>query len=173
MLTGKIARHIELSPSHEHYLRGIWEVNARQGYARLVDVSRELDVSPPTLSVGLRGLESRGLLVHDDHRHLRLTPEGERIARQLHHRFSVLRAFLVDVLGVPSHQALAESCRLEHAVSGATAERLLDLLKLLSEDHELRGLLAARLASFRRSCRTSAECATCDLTCMEALTGLR
>ena len=166
MLTGKLTRQIELSASHEHYLRGIWEVRTRRGYARLIDVARELQISPPTLSVGVRALETRGLVVHDDQRFLMLTEEGERLARQVHHRFHVMRVFLAEVLGVPAEQADHEACRLEHDVSGATAERVLDLLKLLHEDVELRQLLASRLASYRRSCRTT-ECSTCDLACME------
>ena len=170
MLTGKLTRQLDLSPSHEHYLRAIWEVRTRRGYARLIDVARELEISPPTLSVGLRSLETRGLVQHDEHRFLLLTEEGERIARQVHHRFTVMRVFLAEVLGVPKHQADTEACRLEHDVSGSTAERVLDLLKLLHEDEELRQLLASRLASYRRSCRSSAECSTCDLACMEPVT---
>ena len=170
MLTGKLTRQIDLSPSHEHYLRAIWEVRTQRGYARLIDVARLLQIAPPTLSVGVRGLESRGLVRHDDHRFLVLTEEGERLARQVHHRFTVMRVFLAEVLGVPGEQAEAEACRLEHDVSGATAERVLDLLKLLHEDSELRQLLASRLASFRRSCHTSAECSTCDLACMVPVT---
>src|SRR6185503_2841613 len=100
MLSGKHALERDLSASHEHYLRAIWEVRSRQGYARLADVARELGVAPPTLSVGLRPLEARGLVGHDDHRFLVLTPTGERIARQVHHRFAVMRAFLRDVLGI-------------------------------------------------------------------------
>jgi DtxR family transcriptional regulator, Mn-dependent transcriptional regulator len=167
MLYGKQSREREFSASHEHYLRAIWDVRSRRGYARLTDVARELSVAPSTLSVGLRPLESRGLLTHDDHRFLSLTPAGERVAQQVHHRFAVTRAFLRDVLGVPEAQALADACRLEHDVSVATTERLLDLVKLLREDAELRTLLSRRISNYHRSCpTTAAECSTCDLTCL-------
>jgi DtxR family Mn-dependent transcriptional regulator len=164
VLSGKQAR--DLSASHEHYLRAIWEVRTRQGYARLADVARELGVAPPTLSVGLRPLEARGLVGHDTHRFLVLTPEGERIARQVHHRFAVMRAFLRDVLGIADDVALVEACLMEHDVSAGTAERLLDLIKLLREDEELRDFFRRRFAEYQRKCRPSEECLTCDLACM-------
>ncbi len=165
LLSGKSSHVKELSPSHEHYLRAIWEVRSQRGYARLTDVARELGVAPPTLSVGLKPLVARGLVMHDDHRFLLLTPQGERVAREVHHRFAVVRAFLRDVLGVAEASALHEACLLEHDVSARTTERLLDLLKLLRDDRELREFFQHRFAEYHRSCRVVEECATCDLAC--------
>ena len=166
MLSGKSNGLRDLSASHEHYLRAIWEVRSRQGYARLSDVARELGIAAPTLSVGLKPLESRGLVSHDDHRFLVLTPTGERAAREVHHRFAVVHKFLRDVLGIPGDQATDEACRLEHAVSGPTAERLLDLVRLLREDSELGALFRRRLEDYHRTCRPLTECSTCDLACL-------
>ena len=165
MLSGKQSQMREFSASHEHYLRGIWAVHERRGYARLADVARELNVAPSTLSVGLRPLEARGLVAHDDQRFLVLTAEGERIAREVHHRFAVLKTFLQDVLGIPKDRALTEACLLEHDVSGGTADRLLDLIKLLREDSELREFFQRRFADYHRQCRPADECSTCDLSC--------
>ena len=167
MLSGKQTHARELTASHEHYLRAIWEVRSQRGYARLTDVARELGVAPPTLSVGLKALESRGLATHDDRRFLLLTPAGERVARQVHHRFAVARMFLQDVLGLPEGDATQEACLLEHDVSGKTTERLLDLITLLREDRELREFFQNRFAEHHRKCRPATECSTCDLECLE------
>ena len=169
MLTGKNPRRETLTASHEHYLRAIYEVLSQRGYARLADVARELGIAPPTLSVGLKALETRGLVSHDDRRFLRLTAEGERIAKEVHHRFAVMRAFLKDVLGISEQQALDEACLLEHDVSGSTVERVLDLVKLMREDGELREFFQRRFADYHRSCRPASACATCDLTCLPTM----
>ena len=168
MLTGKYSATRETSASHEHYLRAIYEVRSQRGYARLTDVAKELGVAPPTLSVALKGLESKGLVTHDDHRFLVLTERGERIAREVHHRFAVMHAFLKDVLGLDESVANGEACLLEHDVSAATTERLLDLVKLLREDLELREFFRIRYGAYHRQCRPSSECSTCDLACLEA-----
>ena len=166
MLSGKHVRVRELTASHEHYLRALYEVRSRRGYARLSDVARELGVAPATLSVGLKPLEERGLIAHDDQRFLLLTPAGERVAREVHHRFSVTRAFLRDILGVPDERAIQEACLLEHDLSHGTTDRMLDLVKLLRDDRELREVFERRFAAYHRSCEPSAACPTCDLGCL-------
>lgn len=166
MLSGKHALTGGLSASLEHYLRAIWEVRTQRGYARLSDVARELKVAPPTLSVGIRSLAARGLVAHDDHRFLLLTPEGERVAREVHHRFAVMHTFLREVLGVPEAEAQADACLIEHGVSAMTTERVLHLLKLLRSDRTLHDLIQERLAAYTVDCRPADSCSTCDLSCM-------
>jgi DtxR family Mn-dependent transcriptional regulator len=165
MLSGKHALDRDLTPSQEHYLRAIWELRSQRGYARLADLARALDVTPATLSVGLRPLEARSLVAHDEHRFLLLTPAGERVAREVHHRYIVLRSFLSDVLRVPAPTAEREACLIEHDVSAATTERIVDFLKLLQEDREVGDLFRARFDAFHRSCGTSG-CADCGLACL-------
>lgn len=166
MLSGKQAQSRELTPSHEHYLRAIWEVRSERGYARLTDVARALEIALATLSVGLRPLEKRGLVAHDEARFLVLTAEGERLAREVHHRHSVLRKFLATVLHVPAELAEHEACLIEHDISDTTTERLVDLLKLLEEDGELGKMLHERLDHYHRSCEPSGACSTCGLSCL-------
>lgn len=167
MLSGKHIHSRPTSASHEHYLRAIWEVRSKRGYARLSDVARELHVSAPTLSVGLKPLEARGLIGHDDQRFLILTPEGERIARQVHHRFAVVHTFLRDVLGIPAEDALTEACLLEHDLSAMTTGRLVDLIKLMREDIQVRSFFEHRFAEYHRACEPSERCATCGLQCLD------
>lgn len=166
MLSGKHVLDRDLTPSQEHYLRAIWELRSERGYARLADLARALDVTPATLSVGLRPLEARGLVAHDERRFLLLTPAGERIAREVHHRFVVLRSFLSDVLQVPGATAEREACLIEHDLSAGTTERLVDFLKLLQEDREVGELFRSRFAAFHRSCGSAGPCSDCGLACL-------
>jgi DtxR family transcriptional regulator, Mn-dependent transcriptional regulator len=166
MLSGKKVAAHSLTASHEHYLRGIWAVRERMGYARLTDVARELRISHPTLSVGLRPLIVRRLVAHDAHRFLALTPRGERVAREVHHRFQVLRAFLEDALGVPAKQAEREACLMEHDLGADTVERIVNLLKLMTEDRTVERIFHDRLPRYQRSCKPSEACSTCGLACL-------
>ncbi len=169
MLKGKRKPIRELSPSHEHYLRAIWEVRGRAGYARLTDVARELGISHPTLSVGLEPLKRGGLVSLDDHRFLVLTERGERVAREVHHRFTVVRAFLADLLGVDAARAEQEACLIEHDLSAETTDRLVDLLRLVTEDETVGRVFRDRLAKYHRSCSPGAPCSTCGLACLTQL----
>lgn len=164
MLSGK--RTPTMSPSHEHYLRAIWDALERHGYARVTDVAHALGISHATLSIGLRPLEERGLVGHDPRRFLVLTDAGRRIAREVHHRHSVTLRFLRDVLGVDSGTAEREACLLEHDLGASTTERLVDFLRLLHEDLNLRATLQSRLSGYHRSCAPGDECSTCGLGCL-------
>lgn len=167
MLSGKKTAHDRpLSPSHEHYLRSIWEVRTRQGYARLADVARELSITSATLSVGLKPLEARDLISHDEHRFLVLTPAGERAAREVHHRYTVLRTFLEEVLGIEPATAEREACLIEHDISAHTADRFVDLLKMMREDTAVRELFHERFSRYHRTCAPSDACSTCGLSCL-------
>jgi DtxR family Mn-dependent transcriptional regulator len=166
MLSGKRRPAAVLSPSHEHYLRALWDVRSRQGYARLTDVARELGISHATLSVGLRPLETKRLVAHDEHRFLTLTPRGERLAREVHHRHAVLLRFLRDVLGLGRKAAERDACLLEHDVGSETTERLVDLVRLLHDDPALSSAFREGLAGYHRACSPGEECTTCGLACL-------
>jgi DtxR family Mn-dependent transcriptional regulator len=164
MLSGK--EHRELSPSHEHYLRAVLQVRSARGYARQADVARELGVAPPTLSVGLRSLEARGLVTQDDRHFLTLTPEGEGVARAVHHRFTVISTFLKDLLGLPEKVADADACRLEHGLSEAATDRLVDLVKLARDDAQAREFFVRHFAAYHRECGPGPVCPGCELECL-------
>lgn len=166
MLTGKRRHRPEFSSSHEHYLRAIWEARQRHGYARVTDVAHELGISHASLSTGLRGLEERGLVGHDPHRFLVLTPAGERVAREVHHRYSVVRRFLEEILGVERATAEREACLIEHDIGVSTTGRLVDLIRLLHDDQLLSADLRSRLTHYHRTCAPGEECGTCGLGCL-------
>lgn len=49
----------ELSHSAAHYLLAIDEIIADNGYARSVDIARELDITPGSCSTGLKSLAKK------------------------------------------------------------------------------------------------------------------
>ncbi len=165
MLAGKHTHARELTPSSEHYLRAILDVRNEQGYARLTDVAKQLDVKPATLSVGVKSLEARGFVAHDVHRFLVLTPAGEAVARQVHHRYEVLRTFLVDVLGVDVPVAEQEACFIEHDVSGATDDRMLQLVLEKRENPAFQRIVAG-LATAPPPRSRHLPCPTCGTECI-------
>jgi DtxR family Mn-dependent transcriptional regulator len=84
----------------------------------------------------------------------------------VHHRFTVLRSFLHDVLRVPEATAEREACLIEHDISGTTTERIVDFLKLLQEDSEVGALFQSRFDAFHRSCGGTKACSDCGLACL-------
>ncbi len=155
--------HEALSPSLEHYLRAIYELQERKGYARVTDVASILGVAKPAVSAAVKTLRSNGFVSHRVYESVLLTEEGAKRAKGVSGKFSVLMHFLVNVLGVQEEQALIDACLMEHYVSGNSIDRFLDLLRFFEEPCNQEILEKFHL--FRRSCESTNTCPTCSYHC--------
>ena len=155
------ARHLrEPSASTEHYLRAIFELREERGYARVVDIATRVGVTKGTVSLTLGHLAERGLVKFDAARFPLLTPAGRRVAADVRGRYTIVLAFLTEVLGLSPERASAEACRWEHVVSHEVADRLLDLVRFSADDPTVSQALD-QFRRFHRACSAEARCATC------------
>lgn len=150
----------EPSASTEHYLRAILELREERGYARVVDIATRVGVTKGTVSLTLGQLAERGLVRFDSARFPLLTPAGRRVAADVRGRYTIVLAFLTEVLGLPPERASSEACRWEHVVSHEVADRLLDLVRFSADSPTLSRALAG-FRKFHRECSAEARCATC------------
>ena len=152
-----------ISPSLEHYLRAIFDLQENKGYARVTDIASMLGVAKPAVSTAVKTLRSNGLVSHRVYESILLTEEGEKRAKSVSGKFSILMHFLMDVLGVEEEQAFVDACVMEHYVSGNSIDRLLDLLRFF-EEHDNQEILE-KFNQFRRSCESVDTCPTCSYHC--------
>ena len=153
----------DLSPSLEHYLRAIYDLEQEKGYARVTDIAERLGVAKPAVSVALRSLRGSGLVDHRVYESVHLTEDGTHRAKGVSGKFSILQSFLIEVLGVSEEQALVDACLMEHYVSPTTMDRLLDLLRFFERDDKQDILEAFR--AYRRSCESDDACPSCSFHC--------
>jgi Mn-dependent DtxR family transcriptional regulator len=150
----------DLSPSTEHYLRAVLELKEERGYARVVDIATRVGVTKGTVSLTLGQLADRGLIRFDAARFPVLTPAGRRIATDVRGRYTIVQAFLTEILGLAPERAAAEACRWEHVISHEVADRLLDLVRFGADSPKLAGAIA-EFRKFHRLCTAGERCATC------------
>ncbi|RTZ91682.1 MAG: hypothetical protein DSY92_03935 [Planctomycetota bacterium] len=139
-----------VSHSAAHHLTTIGDLHDEVGYARVTDVARHLGITRGSVSVTLKGLRHRGLVVEDEHKHLSLSVEGQRIAQGIRTKRILIQALFRDVLGVPDEIAEQDACKIEHLISDMTAEAagsLLEGLEDLSEDQRIRSLVESARSS--------------------------
>ncbi len=158
-------RALTLSPSMQHYLRAIHQLQAERGYARVTDVAERLKVGKAAVSLALRTLRKDGFIRHQHYQAVGLTESGLRQAKQVSGRFAVLRRILEDVLGVRPEQALVDSCLLEHFVSAETVDRLVDLIRFFQQDDPVIRETFARLRAYKRGCEDPTACPACEFDC--------
>lgn len=113
-----------VSASKQDYLETILSFSADAGPVRSIDIAHKLGVSRASVNKSLGMLKDSGLVEHEHYGDVRLTEKGLGIARLVRARHTVLRQFLGDILGVHPETAEKDACRMEHAMSRETAEKL-------------------------------------------------
>jgi len=138
------------------------------GWARVSDIARRLGITRGSVSLSLRTLKDRNLVVTDEHRMVKLSQDGQQIADAVLAKRVAMRAFLCEVLGLSPEQADVDSCKIEHLVSPQATERLVCFMKfLISENPAARGVLE-QFRQFESDCPSSGSCALCQKRCLLA-----
>jgi Mn-dependent DtxR family transcriptional regulator len=115
----------------EDYLEAIYHLVHDKGYASTMDIADSLHVKPPTVSSMLQKLNTRGYLVHEPYRGMKLTAKGEKIAKSVIARHEIILEFLA-MLGVEEKVAYEDTEGIEHHIQPVTIytiERLVDFLR--------------------------------------------
>jgi len=114
-----------LTHSAAHHLRTIQELCTKcDGWARVTDIAHDLGVTRGTVSINLRSLKKRGLVLTSESRKVKLSPQGRALVRDVCTRKAIIKSFLTSVLGVGERYAEVDSCKIEHLLSQRTSFRL-------------------------------------------------
>lgn len=104
------------TPSQEDYLKTIWLLIQRKGYARVADIAETLGVRSASVSRMVRRLHEEGLTTYEPYRGLNLTHKGSARGRLLVQRQEVLRTWL-GTLGVTDSEVLDRTVEaIEHYI---------------------------------------------------------
>lgn len=128
MNTGKGEK---LSLSMEDYLEAIALLKKEKGVARVRDISQLLKVKAPSVTAALKALSAEKLVIHERYGYVDLTPEGERLARQVQGRHDALVKFLAGILNIHPRIAAEDACKMEHSVSPQTFEKLTKFIEFV------------------------------------------
>ena len=114
---------MKMQESPEDYLETIYMLSLHSSEVRSIDVARHLGYSKPSVSVAMKNLRNRDLIVMSDNGHISLTPEGQAMAETVYERHSLLSGWLIE-LGVDREIATADACKMEHDISPESFEAL-------------------------------------------------
>jgi len=122
-------RQNPISPTHEMYLKVLYEVRGKYEVARVRDLAKGLGVSPGAVSGALKRLEKSGFIEHEPYGVVALTDAGVAIAECMLRRHATIRDVLVELFGVDPETAAEDACLMEHAVSPSTIHRMMESLQ--------------------------------------------
>lgn len=134
------------SVAMDDYLEQILHLIEEKGYARAVDISRNLAISQASVTNMLRRLDAEGLVKHERYRGTVLTEEGHRIARAIVERHETLTRFL-RLFGIDEDTIYKDVEGMEHHVSRPTLAVIRAIADTLEATPEILATVKARAAS--------------------------
>ena len=123
---------MKIHKSAEDYLEMILRLTEEKGYARSVDIATGLGVSKPSVSVAMKQLREGGYITMDKENYIALTDSGMEIAKRIYDRHKVLTKLLVRI-GVDPETVQEDACKVEHDISAATFEAILNAVEKMEQ----------------------------------------
>ncbi len=124
------------STAMDDYLEQILHLIKEKGYARAVDISKNLDISQASVTNMLKRLDAEGLVNHEKYRGTILTEEGQRIAQAIIDRHETLTRFL-RLFDIDEETIYRDVEGMEHHVSRPTLDVIRAVADALEDDPDL------------------------------------
>ncbi len=114
---------MKIHASGEDYLEAILVLQKKMGMVRSIDLARHMGFSKPSISHAVGVLKNGGFLTVDEDGFLHLTAIGREVAEKIYERHLFFTEQLVAA-GVDLETAEQEACRMEHAISEDSFQKL-------------------------------------------------
>ena len=119
---------MRLSQSFEDYLEAIYVLEISKQKIKSVSISKMLEVSKPAVTKAMNELFDAKYVEKTPYSQIKLTKSGREIAKNVYHRHTVIRDFLIN-LGVNKDIAEKDCCMIEHVISPETLKAMENLNK--------------------------------------------
>ena len=120
----------------EDYLEVIAELVELKGYATTLDVSRFMNVSPPSVTKMLQKLDEKKYLEYEKYHGINLTNMGKQVADTIRRKHSTLLEFF-EVLNVGKEIANQDTEGLEHHLNPKTIRQLRKYITFLKSNPKI------------------------------------
>ena len=119
---------MKIHASGEDYLEAVLVLKQEKGMVRSVDLARHMGFSKPSISHAVGVLRDGGFLTVDKDGFLHLTDIGREVAEKIYERHLFFTEQLIAA-GVDRETAEQDACRIEHAISETSFEKLKEQAK--------------------------------------------
>jgi len=105
-----------VSNEAEEYLEAIYRLEKKTGFAKTMELARQLKVVPGSVTNTVESLEKRDLVIHEPYKGVTLTEKGRKIALNVLRRHRLAERLLTDILHLDWSEVHDAACKLEHAI---------------------------------------------------------
>ena len=122
--------------SEEDYLEVIAELVELKGYATTLDISRFMNVSPPSVTKMLQKLDEKKYLEYEKYHGINLTHIGKQVADTIRRKHNTLLEFF-EILNVGKGIANQDTEGLEHHLNDKTIRQLRKFITFLKSNPKI------------------------------------
>ena len=122
--------------SEEDYLEVIAALVELKGYATTLDISRFMNVSPPSVTKMLQKLDEKKYLEYEKYHGINLTHIGRQVADTIRRKHSTLLEFF-EILNVGKGIANQDTEGLEHHLNDKTIRQLRKFITFLKSNPKI------------------------------------
>jgi len=126
----------ESTATREDYLEIISELVDLKGYATTLDISRYMNVSPPSVTGMLQKLDEGGYLEWEKYHGINLTEKGKQTANTIRQKHGLLLDFF-EILGVGIDIANQDIEGIEHHLNPKTIRQLRKFVTFLKSNPKI------------------------------------
>ena len=127
---------LESSTRMEDYLEVIGELVDMKGYATTLDISRYMNVSPPSVTKMLQKLDEKKYIEYEKYHGINLTNNGRQVADSIRRKHSILLEFF-EILNIGQEIANQDTEGLEHHLSPKTIRQLRKYITFLKSNPKI------------------------------------
>ena len=133
---GHKTKKISSTIREEDYLEVIAELVELKGYATTLDISRYMNVSPPSVTKMLQKLDEKKYLEYEKYHGINLTNMGKQVADSIRRKHSTLLEFF-EILNVGKEIANQDTEGLEHHLNAKTIRQLRKYITFLKSNPKI------------------------------------
>jgi DtxR family Mn-dependent transcriptional regulator len=115
----------------EDYLEAIWVLGLEKKSVRVKDVCKFLQVKTSSVANAIKVLSGMQLVQQEPYGYIELTQKGIPTAKKIYKKHKTLYRFLHEILGIDAKRAEDDACKMEHAISAQTLERIVEFMKFI------------------------------------------
>jgi len=129
-------KKITSTTREEDYLEVIAELVELKGYATTLDISRFMNVSPPSVTKMLQKLDEKKYLEYEKYHGINLTNMGKQVADTIRRKHRILLEFF-DILNVGQGIDYQDTEGLEHHLNPKTIRQLRKYITFLKSNPKI------------------------------------
>lgn len=151
----------ELSHSETHYLLTIYSLQRKDDQLRASTIAKELGVSRNAVHLQLKKLNEKKLVKIKDN-YITLPKRSIVQIEKIANKRQTMVVLLTEVLGLPQHIAVTDSCKVEHLLSDETGEALLKFVQFLRSDRKVVLQFFKEFQKYYLQCDPEIGCGLCE-----------